>query len=361
MANIPDPFMPRIPLSRQVLERYVQDGLGPEERHDVELRAERDPLVREALEGMQQPSAIEGLRGLRPSGSSGLPNWMIYTLGIVVISGSVWLMSEWKTSGRSDASKGLNALDASTPGHAKALASLDSTLLVVHAEIDARPTVMESRGGVSTQVESFQQRAPLSVEREHIERLQVSSPDIVKPIAPRDGPKKDPASRASRRLVFLHGLKVVHPSALYGIAPSDILRSPGTPANTGSSGSNDLPSDLIARPYLDYMDEALGAFMGGDRQRALDDLYILLAQYPVDVNAQFYAGLACYDLGLLPRARRFFDLAEHNRVDAFDEEAAWYLALTIERMDGKAAARSSFEWIAQAKGFYSGPAAERLR
>ena len=95
--------------------------------------------------------------------------------------------------------------------------------------------------------------------------------------------------------------------------------------------------------YLDYMDVALGALAKGNDRTALDDLYFLLGQFPGDVNAQFYAGLACYRLGLYPRAIRLLHAAADNTVDSFQEESLWYEALATTKQDGSRRTRQKTE------------------
>ena len=50
MASVPDPFTPRTPVDRAMLEDYLQGRLNPKERHVVELHMEDDPFLRDELE-----------------------------------------------------------------------------------------------------------------------------------------------------------------------------------------------------------------------------------------------------------------------------------------------------------------------
>ena len=73
------------------------------------------------------------------------------------------------------------------------------------------------------------------------------------------------------------------------------------------------------------------------------------------MNAQFYAGLACYRLGLYPRGIRLLHAAASNSVDSFREESLWYEALATVRQDGKAA-RPALERIVSGGGLYAAQA-----
>ncbi|MBK6774753.1 MAG: hypothetical protein IPG74_02505 [Flavobacteriales bacterium] len=160
----------------------------------------------------------------------------------------------------------------------------------------------------------------------------------------------------SRQLVFLHNLKLVDPNELYGDHVPHIN-------DLGVSARFASPEDQAAaepetRPvqYLDQFDVALAAFSRNDHKRALTELRTVLAQYPDDINALFYAGLSCYNLGLYKKAERYFARASIHPVGTFDQEARWYQALSTERSEGAPAARPLFLAIAGGGGFYAAQA-----
>lgn len=344
-----------------MLERYAQGELSPEERQKVELHLERDPLLREALEGLTMPGAVAAFHNMSAPRMPGSSPWPLRLLWCsIAIVGAALLVTE---SHFDKPVAHANSTTVATPSAQKEAVSriaVDSTLIVVHAEIDARPASTPSMTVGAVAQERFSQRATSSeaMKREYIERID-GQPMKVEP-PPEASPLKVKHARGdSRRLVFLHGLKLMHPSELYG---KDLLLggSTGVPANVDPTRSNNIPTAPYKQRYLDFMNEALGAYVNGDLRTALDDLYFLLGQYPDDVNAQFYAGLTCYHLGLYPRAEKFFREAGSNKVDCFDEESEWYHALTMEKMDGFSAAKPAFEHIVNAEGFYADQAAKRL-
>ncbi|HEY0976228.1 MAG TPA: hypothetical protein VGE21_02065, partial [Flavobacteriales bacterium] len=292
--------------------------------------------------------------------------WGAWGLAVLVTAGmGTWL---W-----------LRSMDRPGPepwdtGHSAGTAPLqapgmDSMLKVVHAEIDRAGT--PDTLVMSPEVESFvREEVPVPpVVRDTLPVLVSLPPALPVRTMPLDTgvDAPEPARlRPSRRLVFLHDLKLVHPEELY---PANDPRrfTQGHPANASGDPSGIAEDALFAKgvptdmAYLNYMDEALGALAQGRTGVALDDLLFLLNQYPDDVNAQFYAGLCCFRAGLYGRARVFFARAERNAVDSFQEEAVWYSAKTTHELEGLKAARPAYERIASAKGFYAAQAAERLR
>ncbi len=110
-------------------------------------------------------------------------------------------------------------------------------------------------------------------------------------------------------------------------------------------------------PYDDFLEEALSKFKKQDFKDAIDDFTIILDTYPEDANALFYAGLCYYNLNLPDRAINYFGLLQQT---PFDEEAAWYEALSYKLKDDDATAKKLLQNIAKANGFYAKRAQEML-
>lgn len=361
MARHIDPFTPQGAPGREQLVRYVQGRLGPEERHGVELHLENDPLLRDAMEGLAMPGALRALDGLRPPPAGGPRPWPFRLPGaLVAIGGTAMALWLFRTGQKTAAPEPPPAM-VRAPAPAVAPAAVESMLRMVHGELNAlaaQPRVEPERAATPDRFEQGH-AGPEPVERTVVERLPAQPLALERGTTP-PAPATGRAARPSRPWVFLHGLKVVHPSA-FGWSDPSAQGSPGRPAGAEQADKDRIPSGPSARPYLDLLDGALGALARDGHREALDDLYFLLGRHPDDVNAQFYAGLACYRLGLYPRASRLLQAARDNRVDSFREEAEWYLALTMERTDGEAAAGPAFGRIAQAGGFYAEQARRKLQ
>lgn len=363
MARNTDPFTPRGPLERAQLERYAQGLLDPEECHEVELHLERDPLLRDALDGLMAPGAMEAARELRRHGQAGgKGRWLAGVLAGVALIWAVLFLAWPAEHGPVQPKVPMVSAGDGRPTNLSDVvpADVESTLKVVDRELEAladQPTVPDEQTGPA---ENFRQRPDevAAVARESVDRMEVQ-PVAIGQEPGRPGAMKPAGNaRTSRQLVFLHGLKLVHPSEQR--PAGRVQGSPGRSADAGQAGRDRLPDEPLVRPYLDLMDEAMGAFADGAYRAALDELYFMLSQNPQDVNAQFYAGLACYHLGLYPRAAQLLRAAARNPVDSFNEEAIWYGALTVERTEGPEAARPTLERIIREGGFYAEQAQGRL-
>ncbi|HEX2617775.1 MAG TPA: hypothetical protein VHL57_09555 [Flavobacteriales bacterium] len=352
---------PTTPPSREHLLRYLRGELSPAEQHAVERQLEADPLLREAVEGLSAPGALAALGALRAPVSAAPAQWPYRVFGGALVVGVVGLvvwMVRMPQPSPQDVKQLLNTQQE--PEVSFAVPNTDSVLRVVHNEIAAVETTPIISHVASPAVpERFQlaDTLVLPVVRDtSVHRVQAQP--VTVHVAPAQDPPKVHAERPSRQLVFLHDLKLVHPRELYGSHPPMLVPS-GVSADRENANAP-KPADPVNVSYLDFMDRAMEAFAQGRFSTALDDLYFLLGQYPDDVNAQFYAGLCCYDLGIYPRAQRLLDRAAQNKVDTFNEEATWYSALALEQQQGKSAVQDVFARIAQEGGFYAERAKAKL-
>lgn len=357
--DIPSPFAPAEPLTSERVEAYLKGTLPPAEMHDVELHLEQDALYREAMEGFQEnpaaPPPSEQL-GSTPPGPGGT-RWpsMLWLLPVAMLPMAWLAYSMWGDAATlaehprsSPAGVSPSAPGAPDPDAATIMPQeLPESLQIGHGPDDRhmlRPAL-----------------DPAPVDRSYdVDPLPHRGPDPVS-LRPSTDARPLRSPRSSRQLVFLHGLKLVHPSELHVRVPLLHMEHGGVPARQASA---DAPDKEMVRQrmmgYLEFMDEALGRFAQSDHRACLEDMRFLLLQYPDDVNAQFYAGLCAYNLGLFEQALHELRRASMHEVDCFDEEAAWYHALALEMTGAEEKAKVAYQRIATRGGFYAERARSKL-
>ncbi|MEO8589752.1 MAG: zf-HC2 domain-containing protein [Flavobacteriales bacterium] len=359
------PFDPRGPLSREQLVAYAEGRLAPAEQRKVEAHLENDPLLRDAVEGFQQTSATAALKDLErlrprvPTPRVGFTRILASMLAGVFVAVTVWYFLPEKNN---DTTR--DTLEVNTPPTSPSTATVEAPLAA--AEIAAAHELPESLhiGHASDDRNAKAMATEQAVDREQGVARMKSRMDGAKNLLDSSATLSTPtnvranhAPRTSRQLLFLHDLKLVDPRELYGNDPRMRLTEQSTAARYADRSAQDSArGEVINVPYTAFMDEALDRFAHNDHKACLDDLRFLLVQYPDDVNALFYAGLCCYNLGLYTHARTFLHRAATHPVDVFDEEAQWYHALALEQLGEKQAAAEAFTRIAANGGFYAGKA-----
>lgn len=361
-TGTPDRFTPRGTLSRADLMAYAEGRLDPAASHEVELHLEIDPLLREALEGLQQPGAVTGLQQLQAHAPRiGNHTWLWWTVSLAVVAlvaGTVSLFS-----GDTPSAQATAPIEATV---APAVSKPTSDTLTVQpelaaAEIMAATEIPESLhiGHATTDRHSIAQanaspnRAAMSEQRTSVEPVRPTNTTLTSG-AEHHSASVEHARKPSLQLIYLHDLKLLHPKEMYGRSPDIRLLASGVDARFADAGAQQAAQGEVQRiAYLAFMDEALEKFVHNDHKGCLEELRFMLDQYPEDVNALFYAGLCCYNLGLDQRAERFLRMASEHRFTIFDEEAVWYHALALERTGQRDAARTAFDRIARSTSFYA--------
>lgn len=360
----PDRFAPRGTLSRKDLMAYAEGRLDPAAAHSVERHLEADPLLHEAAEGLRQPGALSGLQRLHAHAprAGGHP-WLGWTLSVAVVllvAGTVSLFVADVPSApptRLVAEAAVPVTPDPTPNN--------TPPALTTAEIGAAMEIPESLhiGHATTDRHSIVQVHTLrSAEFEPVERIALDPMNrkgtSIVPNMESEAMSTPRVRKASMQLIYLHDLKLLHPKEMYGRSPEIEPLSSGVDARFV-----DAPAQRAAQgeehriAYLAYMDDALEKFIHEDHKGCLEELLFVLVQYPEDVNALFYAGLCCYNLGLDQRAERYLRMAAEHRFRVFDEEADWYHALAMERTGQYDSAHIAFDRIARSTSFY----AERAR
>lgn len=360
------PFAPVPPPDRARLEAYLAGRLSATEAHAVERAMEDDPFLHEAMEGLAGPQAGAGLqaldaakaRVLQPSPPGRRPWFIVGAMaGMVLLVGAWLVISPWMEAQRSDETPPVPGMDAEPPVAVAPAPSLLPDLSVIAASEEQPETLRIGH----RKEERPSHIADVPVHRD-------PGPGLMKGIAPQDPSPEPPAARpargerTSRRLLFPHDLKLVHPDELYPfepeVDPSDLNVSARYSDQRAQQQATE-PQRLVG--YTDFMGTALGKFATNDHKGCLEDLRFVLDQYPKDVNALFYAGLCSYNLALYGHARTLLHRAATHPVDSFAEEATWYHALTLDRLGETEAAREAFARIANQEGFYAERARTRLQ
>lgn len=136
----------------------------------------------------------------------------------------------------------------------------------------------------------------------------------------------------------------------------------GTPANKEDKYTDDIETSwkTVDVPYMDYIEKSLHIFNKGNYKKALSRFETILASYPDDVNANFYAGLCLYNFGEYDAAYKSFSRCIDGPFSNFDEESLWMKALSCERLDKNSEAIRLFKEIEKSNGFYANQAKSKL-
>lgn len=341
-------------------QAYFSGRLTEAERNAFERAIEADPLLRDAYEGSLLHGTLPAMGTMNSAGQSpdtgkqGPRNLAIFGAGALVVAAIAWFAL--RTDGGAPAEQAQDAVQLAPAVTVEQHKAFVQELAKAKA-VGKEEQVQREREEIF--IGQRLQRVPLAERESAPERMEPATSKLER--KEREGgiqTLKPPGSL--RRLLFLHDLKLVDPSELYPQSITVRLPSSVEARFADRQAQEQAGSEQRLLPYDAFMDGALGKYVSGDRQGCLEDLFFLMDQHPEDVNALFYAGLCCYELGLNARAESYLAKAEAHPVDSFNEEAQWYHALAVLKGQGQTAAAPLLQRVAIRGGFYAQRADNKL-
>jgi len=137
----------------------------------------------------------------------------------------------------------------------------------------------------------------------------------------------------------------------------------GIPAkydNAGEMNAAEAETAPKKVPYMDYVTECMTALDQANYSLANKKFAVVLAEYPDDVNAQFYGALSYYRSAQYEKAIAGFDLTLKNTIRTFNEEAEFYRAKSLKFLGRTDDANEIFTRIVLKNKFYAEQALKEL-
>lgn len=129
----------------------------------------------------------------------------------------------------------------------------------------------------------------------------------------------------------------------------------GTPADLEKQLSNE-DEELklsLSIPYHDYIKKTMLYLKESNFKQVVARCNNILSIYPEDLNAQFYAGIAYYNLGEFQKSINLFISCINAPMSNFEIEAEWMLANSYEKNGETSKAKAIYQVIKQNGGYYS--------
>ena len=388
--------------SPEEIRKYQEGKLNAARSHEIELIAQENPLLADAIEGFGGNPAYHLIPGITAavSTAAGVASTTGVmagaAAGVVKATSPWWHLNGWiigATAGTSVA-VGTYYINENIQEKKQITANQTTSLNPVEAQttdIVSYDALLES---VETADEPAQSASVLSGTNQYVQQSELvktgnevekgsaliddnSKSNVPQKISSISGPgiiqgsqsQQDDALRPSST-VAINIMKVLN----YKMADYTAIRSNtwekfsaeenGLPAKWESEAERvqfqkDHPELII--PYIEYVTTCISAFDNGKYQVAIDRFGIILDQYPDDVNAQFYSAMSHYHLKQQREAIALFLKVEKNVIRTFNEEAFFYHAKCAKEVGDPDTANSLFVKVVQMNGFYKERALEEMQ
>lgn len=364
-------FNPGRELTREEIDAYLAGNLSPEQMNEVERIAAASPMSADALEGVRMAgssAAVDQITkevAIKSGFLSTATFRIIGFIGLAVVVGLVVYLNEThETTQDNEPEQVAQAIiQPDEEPLTEEDASEESTLKVVETEV--------TDSSVSIFVNASKSPSDLPTDEPFIHELEIPA-DKLESIVILDVPlvEEDPEEEPIPGISAGPGQDIYH-LLDYRVVDYTELRKEefnvlynnlgGVPAAYASEWEmeNEQPQ-ILQIAYVDYLREAMGLFSSHKYKAAENKFKTILKKYPDDANALFYGGLCLYRLGKYEKAVERFEASLKLDIRTFEQESAFYMAVSLLADGEKDSAIKILEEIVEKGGFYAEQAQEIL-
>jgi len=340
------------------LRRYYGNEMSQIERHQLEADALEDPFLKDAMDGFDDnPSSFEQFyqrhkAQLKPRNSF----TFILALGgllALFVTAALLTLNQPK----------VEELVITPSSQIDTLVTFDSDMEIemIIPSIESMIAIPENEQIKTVDVISDQSQLNI-LEPKNVETELIVVPEIIQNTPDKLETEREDWNwyKPKRRGIptaYVHGFKVVDYREIRRENEKISYKRyelGGVAANQESENSaTELIEQEVEVPYFTYLTKTMSFFQEENFKASLNRHLIILEQYPEDLNALFYSGLAYYNLGKYEESIRFFAQIMLLDNQIFNQEAEWYRAKCLNQLDRKKEAKTALEEIIMKGGFYT--------
>lgn len=382
--------------SAEEIQQYQEGKLDSARMHEIEMLAQENPLLAEALEGFAAQPAFAALPLITASiatsagitaatGASAaagvaaavkastpwwhLNGWLIgVTAGTAAATGTYYYMEVAKDNAEDQKTEQVLNHDAQNrDGH-------DENTAMPFADSLNQPgqSIPENDAFTRTETQDLSSGREGSAENDESNRSGRSYPEIIasKPeTAVETRSEGDDQllkpSTVAIKIVHIQNYKTADYTAIRAKEWDSVnLEDLNVQARFQSNEEQaryrrEHPEQVV--PYMRYLELCLSAYDRKNYELAQRGFSDILAQYPDDVNALFYGAMSQYHQANYEKACALFEKVDRNMINTFDEEALFYRGKSLKALNRADEATSHFIRVVQMNGFYKEHALQEMQ
>lgn len=374
MKNSTEILMP----TEAELIQYHEGTLDRKRVHEIEELALDHPIVMDALEGYAYVVSAAG----GSASSTGGGSWKGWIIGGAIMAaaviGVVLLTSEEEKSGNiaqhqpTVVSKAASSDDDAGVKDTVASKIAEESLPLIRVSKDIHAEILPNEEPLFiSDIRGTEEINPIALRDTEVV-ARVVNKDVTLRKDNNDYPNGGEVEIHNRggitymgRILFVHDYKIVDYTLLRredwsGFEPASGIDAKYEDKKAKEEDKNRVVQEQQSISYLTFIDQSISAFDKGLYRLSEEKFSVVLGQYPDDVNALFYGGLSSFQLGNYNQAISWFKAVLSQPLSTFDEEAEYYLAMTLKANRNYKEANEMFRSIQAKKGFYAEKAASEI-
>lgn len=353
----------------QQISDYVHGRMANADAHRMERDMLEDPFLSDAVEGNSSVGvgpdmdSLERKWKVKSDAKSGGNNVLSsVAIGIVVLAvigmGVMFFQQREVQDMALEVGEAMEETRALEQVYADSLEVMEIQLAhVIVAEKEIRP---EETRQAQAAIKEIQE-----AESQHENQVRLEAPDALKPLSYSNEVAQDEleVKEPAPKLFYLHDLKMADHRAEYEderYIQGEWMSGTAAKYERERNGTAQIP-DIVQLDYEGILSEAMTYFAQRDYKSALLVLKRVEKRHLNDANVAFYGGLCYYNLSKWSKADIRFRRALDHPSRVFDQEARWYLALSLIDQKKIERARYHLRSIIDKDEFYASRAKELLR
>lgn len=349
------------------LRDYFEGKMNPEEMHDLEMKAQNDPFLYEAMEGYEaHPEGLDRVSQLQKQTGGGNSFFGKGTLTVLGIAAGVYITALIiKPEITEPESNIVNTVDTAHYEEVEVVPEAIDTF--VYAETEEQITPEEIKKSKPLMKDSNEELAEkLEVEENKNEVINIEEEIIVEnhnELIPENNNK---STSIQAPFIYQYDMYVIDYRVIE--RKNEVInytRYEFTGLSAEFEDELDRENSYnketnVEVPYLEYLERSMYYFSKGQYKKALNRYSTILEQYPKDLNAHFYGALCYYDMKQYEKALELFSnlliFEKEKGFIAFRQEAKWYQAKTLIKLNKKNEAIKILDEIIAEGLFYANDA-----
>ncbi len=341
-------------LSQEEIRDYVSGKMTEKEKHRIEVLLAANPLLADAVEGYQDyPKNIGGMKKNPFVGNTGNYFFIWSVMSLVLLAGlGVWYFNR-------------DGAAFKVPSNPLKKNKLTEAKIIEHNDQEMEEIIESHYSDSSIQITSKITKNKEVVKEKYAQVEEKSIP--IQKIEPKAlvSKKISDSIRSNSKAQGIVAKKIFDTYHIVDYTVYDyrgkreepikiLVPSPnGTPASQANKNSIKTDSNPITKVfYADYLKEAIIFYSKENYKQASKRFKTILKKYPQDVNALFYEALCSYHRNKPKQAIKEFHSYLNQPIGLFDEDAEYFLALSLLQNGNNTEAKDLLMKIANSKGFY---------
>ncbi|UKN03044.1 CDC27 family protein [Paracrocinitomix mangrovi] len=349
----------------ELIKDYYNGNLNPDEMRALEIKAQEDPFLYEAMEGYENnPGSISHLDSIQKVKAK--INWSTIGITTVIGGGLIYLLAVLIKPDIQPVEFDVAATNIEEFDEIEIVPTAIDTMTVAEHDDQIKPSEIVIN---KPQIEEIKSDSSLKIieDNEPViividDKIDIEIDNQLIPEKVERGKVIYAPSKYYYDLYVVDYSRIDRPDTKIHYTRTIMTGLSAQYESEEAKNNRELIEEKVDVPYMEYLEKSIQQFSSEAYKKSLSRFLTIIEQYPQDLNAHFYGALCYYDMKNYEQALVFFNevlrIEKASGYIAFRQEAKWYKSKTLIKLNRKEEAKSVLDEIIMEGQFYAKEAIE---